>query len=319
MKPEEIFLNKIAEELKTPPGLNIREEVFFPLRYAKNRPVTVQHTTIARDDMPKDDRLGKGDYVTSIGTTSQNVVQAMVNKYKEEMAKDEVNIDILVNGQQGQRGTWREVYKWLWEQKYPRWLEAHSWDILREKATSPANWIGFLTEEDKEKVVAGEKVLGGGFRGAYLDLPPAPEPEPEITPIIPANKRLLMQIDLEYPQYQLLLFNRSEAGTVLYCPSFGYAPQPIIEKPPVVLPQRDSWAGETKQNFLFKDKGQEEFLAIVLAKPLNLPWLAASKQEGIPKWNGQRILEVFNHLEQSGEWQVFYQSFEVVELKPADA
>ncbi len=150
-----------------------------------------------------------------------------------------------------------------------------------------------------------------------MELPPAPEPE--IKPISPANEQLLMQIDLKYPQYQLLLFNRSETGTVLYCPSYGYAPKPIIEKPPLLLPQKDSWAGETKQNFLFKDKGQEEFLGIVLAKPLNLPWLIPQRQEALPEWNGERIKELFEQLETQNNWQVFYQSFEVVELKPANA
>lgn len=305
MKPEEIFLNKIAEELKTPPGLNIREEVFFPLRYAKNRPVTVQHTTIARDDMPKDDRLGKGDYVTSIGTTSQNVVQAMVNKYKEEMAKDEVNIDILVNGQPGQRGTWREVYKWLWEQKYPRWLEAHSWDILREKATSPANWIGFLTEEDKEKVVAGETRVRRPSRPASVE---------KITEKIPVNQPLYLEVNLEYPQHRLLLVNGNTEGKYLFCPSLDFAPDSILEKPPFVLPQAGSWAEQNGNNekIFFEDVRLEEFMGIILGKDVNFDWMKPSEEESLPEWNGQRIMDVFNHLEQSGEWQVFYQSFEVL-------
>jgi hypothetical protein len=301
MKPEEIFMKKIAAELKTQTGFNLRDQVFFPLRYAKNRPVTVEHKTIAKDLMQNDPRLGPGDYVTSIGTTSQNVVKAMVNKYQAEMENHGVDIAILLNGQQGQRGTWQKVYNWLWQHKYPRWLAANSWELLRENATSPANWIRFLTEEMADL---------GRFRGPYLE---DEDPEPEIPPIIPVDKKLWMAIDLQYSNCQFLLFNRSEAGVVLLCPSFGYAPNPVIDKPPLLLPQRDSFAEQKSQKFLFKDKGQEEFLGIVLNKPLNLPWLIPQQQERIPKWNTERIMDLFNHLEQSGEWQVFYQSFEVVE------
>ncbi|WP_199245333.1 hypothetical protein [[Phormidium] sp. ETS-05] len=97
--------------------------------------------------MPK--YLGEADYETSISTTSQTVRRAIVNKYEEEMTADGLDVNILLNGQVGQGGIWRDAYNWLWGKKYPRWLEAHSWELLREKATSPANWIQFLTKEDQ--------------------------------------------------------------------------------------------------------------------------------------------------------------------------
>ena len=300
MTPAEKFLNEIAKDLGTQPGYKIEEEVFFTLRYAKSRSVAVKNTEIARNEMPK--YLGEADYETSISTTSQTVRRAIVNKYKEEMTADGVDVNILLNGQVGQGGIWRDAYNWLWQYKYPRWLEAHSWELLREKATSPANWIQFLT---------GEMADLKKSRGPYLK---DEEPEPEIPQIIPVNEKLWIAIDLEYPHCQFLLFNRSEAGVVLLCPSFGYAPNPIIDKPPLLLPQRDSFAEQTKQKFRFNDKGQEEFLGIVLAKPLNLPWLIPQRQEKIPKWNNQRIKELFEQLETQNNWQVFYQSFEVVEL-----
>ncbi|MFB2974172.1 hypothetical protein ACE1CD_34850 [Aerosakkonema sp. BLCC-F183] len=301
MTPEQVkFLNEIAGELKTQSGFNLREEVFFPLRYDKNCPLTVQHQQIAQELMPKDSRLGKGDYATSIGTTSQNVVLAMVNLYKEEMEKDGVNLDILINGQKGQKGTWREAYYWLWNHKYLRWLDANSWEILQAKAKYSANWLQFFTEDEANKI--------GLNRGAYLELPP-----PEMPPNIPVNKKLWMAIDLEYPNYQLLLFNRSKQGTVLYCPSFGYAIDAIMDKPPFLLPQKYSWAGKTGQKFIFKETGKEEFLAIVLENSLHLSWLTPKREEALPEWNVERIKELFEELEKQSNWQVFYQSFEVVE------
>lgn len=298
------FLNEIAADLKTQSGFKEREEVFFPLRYDKQRPVIFEHRQIAEELMPKDPRLGRGDYATSIGTTSQNVVQAMVSQYKEEMAKDGVNVDILINGQKGQRGTWRKAYHWLWDHKYLRWLNCNSWEILQKQAKSTPNWLQFLTEEEMTSVQRGTRAL---------ILPPPPPSVQKITPTIPINQSLWMVIDLVLHNHQFLLLNRSQQGQSLLCPSSAYAPNPIIEKPPIVLPQKDAWAGNSEEKFVFGEAGKEEFLAIVLEKPLSLPWLNPREDEALPEWNAERMKELFEQLEKQGNWQVFYQSFDVVE------
>lgn len=301
MTPEqEKFLDEIAAELKTQPGLEFREreEVFFPLRYDKNRPVTFQHLQIAKELMPQDPRIGRGDYATSIGTTQQNVVQAIVNFYQEEMEKDLVNINIFLSDQKIPRGSWRKIYHWLWNHKYLRWLDENGWQILQEKAKSAPNWLKFKTTEEILALHAGTKAPTVRTRKA-----------PEIKPTIPANESLLMEIDLEYPNYQLLLFNRSQQGKILLCPSFVYAMNPIIKKPPILLPQKD----RSEDTFMFEEMGKEEFLAIVLEKHLSLPWLTPREEEDLPTWNAERIKELFEQLEQQDSWQVFYQSFEVVE------
>ena len=325
---EEKFLNEIARELRGQPRFNEVEQLFFPLRFDKNRPTLYKHTDIAENLMrPEDSKLPLDFYSKSINTTVQNIVNIMIGRlekkynprtakeetikpaikglYEAEMRADGVDVDSLLNKKKGEKGNWEVVYNWLWNHKFLRWLEANSWELLREKAQSPAHWIHFLTKKDQQKVLNGE------LRGAFLKLPP--DPEPEIKPIIPANEQLWMRIDLEYPQYQLLLFNRSEAGIVLHCPSFGYAVNSIIKQPPILLPQKESWAGQDNQYFLFKDQGQEEFLGIVLKNPLDLSWLIPQRQEALPKWEGERIKELFEQLAQQDNWQVFYQSFEVVE------
>jgi hypothetical protein len=305
MTPEQKFINAITAELKTQSGFNLREEVFFPLRYNKKRPITVQHREIARDLMPKEDpRLGLGDYVTSIGTTSQNVVQAIAHQYQDELKQDGVDLNILVNGNRGQRGTWQAVYYWLWNHKYPRWLNDNSWKILQEKAKPNLGWIEFKTDKEMAE-------FPGGTKAPSLRLPPPSVPE--IPPTIPANQLLWMRIDLEYSNYQLLLFNRSQQGKYLLCPSFGYAKNSIIDKPPILLPQKDSFADQTGQKFIFEEMGKEEFLAIAVEKPLNLPWLTPKQEEALPEWNAERIKELFEQLEQQDQWHIFYQSFDVVE------
>ncbi|HEY9849728.1 MAG TPA: hypothetical protein V6D28_09740 [Leptolyngbyaceae cyanobacterium] len=183
----------------------------------------------------------------------------------------------------------------------PEIVQIKYWENLQKQAKSPRNWLEFLTEDGANQI--------GLNRGAYLELPPPSE----MPPTIAVNKKLWMAIDLEYPNYQLLLFNRSKQGTVLHCPSFGYAIDAIMNKPPFLLPQKYSWAGKTGQKFIFKETGKEEFLAIVLEKHLNLSWLTPKREEALPEWNAERIKELFEELEQQGNWQVFYQSFEVVE------
>lgn len=253
-----------------------------------------------------------------IGLTIRQTIKAISGKYKEEMSEDQVNIDALFGCNQGGKlqsaegedigqkfSPWQEVYQWLWEHKYPRWLEANSWEILREKATSPANWIGFLTEEDKQKVLAGETRVRRPSRPASVE---------KITEKIPVNQPLYLEVNLEYPQNRLLLVNGNTEGKYLFCPSLDFAPDNILEKPPFVLPQADSWAEKNGDNekILFEDVRLEEFMGIILDKDVNFDWMKPSEEESLPEWNGQRIMDVFNHLEKSGEWQVFYQSFEVL-------
>lgn len=315
---QEKFLSDIVAELKTQPGFNDRELLFFPLRFDKDRPVAVQHKEIAEQLMPKDPFLGSVNYVSSIGTTVQNVVNAIVGRlknehkkaisglYEAEMRADGVDVDNLLNREPGERGCWEVVYQWLWNHKYLRWLDKNSWQILQEKAKSPPNWLQFLTEEEMTAV----QVNRGLVRQTH---PPSVQ---KITLTIPANQSLWMEINLESLErsnYQLLLLNRSKEGQCLLCPSSGYAPNSIMEKRVTWFPQKDSWADYNKQNFMFGEAGNEEFLAIALEKPLSLPWLTPHQEEEFPEWNAERIKELFEQLEQQGNWQVFYRSFEVVE------
>jgi len=175
-------------------------------------------------------------------------------------------------------------------------LQTNFWQFLQKKAESTANWLLFFPEENLKIL----KKQTPPFSGQ------------EITPTIPANKSLRMLINLNFTNYQLLLFTRSEQELCLLCPSSAYAPNSIMEKSPIVLPLKNSWADENKTNFEFST-GKEEFLAIALEKPLSLPWLAPRPQEELPELNAERIKELSEQLRQQDNLQVFYQSFLVLE------
>lgn len=313
---QEKFLSDIAAELKTQPGFNDVEQLFFPLRFDKNRPTLYKHKDIAENLMrPEGSKLPLDFYSKSIGTTVQNIVSGMVGRlktehkkaisglYEAEIRADGVDVDSLLNGKQGERGTWEVVYDWLWKHKYLRWLDENGWQILQEKAISAPDWIQFKSQQE----------MASSKRAPKRRSPPASVQK--VGSKIPAHEALLMEVNLAYSNYQLLLFNRSAEGQYLLCPSLEFAPNGMIDKSPILLPQQGSYADDydEKENFTFEVIGQEEFLAIVLEKPLKLDWLTPREEDSLPECNGKRFKELFDELEQQENWQVFYQSFQVVE------
>lgn len=319
MNAHQKFLQEIAGQVF---GDSLTEEKACFLRRfdPQYHPENVTDKKLSRNKniaaLIKDDLKGGYCGDQKFGETIRNALKYICKKYEYEMKKDEVKIEKIfacgpggiLKSAEGEDSSkkfspWKVVYHWVWNQKYLRWIDENGWQILQEKANPNPNWLQFLTEEKKADLL-------GVDRGPYLELPPPPPPE--ITPTITANQSLWMAIDLEYPNYQLLLLNRSKTGRLLLCPSFGYALNPIIVRPPILLPQKDSWAGQKKKNFIFRETGKEEFLAIVLETPLNLAWLTPQRQDCLPECNAERIKELFEQLEQQGNWQVFYQNFEVV-------
>jgi hypothetical protein len=62
----------------------------------------------------------------------------------------------------------------------------------------------------------------------------------------------------------------------------------------------------------FQDAGKEHFLGIVMENPLDLLWLRPNAQEPVPSLDANRFNELWNNLEQQGNLQLFYKSFDVV-------
>jgi hypothetical protein len=301
------FQNQMAEELF--PGNLTEDKACFIRRFApENHPNNRESTHIKIAELMKKDL---GAYCENkIGQTIRNVIEVIDQKYGEEMKADDVNTEVLLNLKPGGKkdkesdkkiSPWQEVYKWLWERKFLRWLDKNGWQILQEKAISAPDWIQFKSQQEMASSKRAPK------------RPPASVQK--VASKIPAYEALWMVVDLAYSNYQLLLFNRSGEGQYLLCPSLEFAPNGMIDKSPILLPQQGSYADDydEKENFTFEVIGQEEFLAIVLEKPLKLDWLTPREEDSLPECNDKRFKELFDELEQQENWQVFYQSFEVVE------
>ena len=301
MNLKQNFQNQMAEELF--PGNLTEDKACFLRRFApENHPDNRESTHIKIAELMKKDL---GAYCeTKIGQTIRKVIEVIDLKYGEEMKADDVNTEVLLNLKPGGKkdqesdkkiSPWQEVYKWLWERKFLRWVDINGWDILKKQAKTAPDWIQFLTEQEMASV-------GVGTRG-LKPLSPRSSAR-KIDPTIPINQPLSMRVDLAYPNYQMLLLYRSAEMKYVLCPSLGYAPNGV-NKPPMTLPQN-------KERFTFEELGKEEFLAIAVENPVSLPWLIPREEEPLPEWNAERLKELFEQLEKQGNWQVFYQFFEVV-------
>ena len=312
MNLKQNFQNQIAEELF--PGNMTEDQACFLRRFAPdNHPDNRESTNKEIAKLMKNDLAVYCE--EKINQTLRKVIEVVHKAYEEEMKADGVNTEALLNLKAG--GTlkgkedeeshkkfspWKEVYKWLWNHKYLRWVDINGWEILKKQAKTAPDWIQFLTEQEMASVGVGTRAL--------KPLSPRYSAR-KIDPTIPINQPLSMRVDLAYPNYQMLLLYRSAEMKYILCPSLGYAPNGV-NQPPMTLPQEGSVADDNKEMFTFEELGKEEFLAIAVESPLNLDWLAPCKDEDIPVWNAERLKELFEQLEQQDNWQVFYQSFEVV-------
>jgi len=305
MNLKQNFQNQIAESLF--PGNLSEEKACFLRRFApENHPDNRASTNKEIAKLMREDLVVYCE--NKINQTIRKVIEVVHKAYEEEMKADGVNTEALLNLKAG--GTlkgkedeeshkkfspWKEVYKWLWNHKYLRWVDINGWEILKKQAKTAPDWIQFLTEQEMVSV-------GVGIR-ALKPLSPRSSAR-KIDPTIPINQPLLMIVDLAYPNYQMLVLYRSAEIKYVLCPSLGYAPNGV-NQPPMTLPQN-------KERFTFEKLGKEEFLAIAVEKPVSLPWLIPREEDPLPEWNAERLKELFEQLEKQGNWQVFYQIFEVV-------
>lgn len=260
----------------------------------------------------------------NIGHTIRKVLEVLYGEYGEEMKADGVAVDKLFNvgkggklksankeddsegknqeQSQGKFSPWQEVYKWLWGEKFLRFI----WEKCQEKADAGKAWMEFCKNEEIPDILSQP-------RGLVLE--ELEELRQEKMPKIPLlqPQSLLLFFPPETKGYFLLL-NKGNKGCYVLCPSLGYAVNCCL-KSTVILPQGEARAGQNKLGLKYDALGVEEFIAIAHPEPLNLPWLDVSKEKGeiAPALTSDRLLELWEEFEKQGEWRGYYQAFEVVE------
>ncbi|MGK7932440.1 MAG: hypothetical protein AB4041_13545 [Microcystaceae cyanobacterium] len=264
-----------------------RERAFLQLRFHpdyKNK----QHKEIA---VEMKQELGEMCQ-KSIPTTCQNVVHKIADIYQSEMENDGVNVEGLRKRERGQKGAWEEVYRWLHDHKFYRWFSDYTWKNWQQQAQNKPNWLGFLDKDARRGMV--------------------------VTPIVKnntvnINQPVIMQVSFEEKERYLLLLNRGKSKDnaetrFIVCPSLHFAPkiEPVINLS--YLPQSDAHLQDIK----FDEIGQEEYMGILVKEIPDLDWLNPDKQGELPIWDEHHLYQLWQALEEQGDYQTYYQKFEVV-------
>jgi hypothetical protein len=202
-----------------------------------------------------------------------------------------------------QKGRWKTAKKWLRFELYPAWKKQDRpvpsptplgldwiWHSLQEKANPQPEWIRFVPAD--------------AYKGIIV--PPARQsPQPQLKPKTP----YLLHVDLQYPEWHLLLLNQGLDTKYVLSPSLAFAPGGQLTGKPMWMPQREAMC----ENITFDAMGKEEFLAIAVKEVPEFAWLVPRETEPAPVWDAVRLNQLWSWLQQQGNWQVFYQVFEVAE------
>lgn len=247
---------------------------------------------LGKDDEPTIARFIKQEfnYLPDIQRRLADVIGEVVNQYQVELDSDKQESQSWSNAGRGKRGIWREVYRWLWDYKFPRWqLDNSYWEPLKQQVDDK-NWIQIKPETEKN-----------------WELPPEPEP-------LPVGEPLFITIKLPPESRYLLLLHRGLTQRCFLCPSYVFAPEYRADENVVRLPQSESyWYQQKKMGIRLTTPGTDEYIAIALKEALDFDWLKPTRQELIPNWTSDRMDQLLGWLrDNSSSWQGCYQEFKVV-------
>lgn len=283
---EQKFINDLAGELfEKENGKKTENEVLFRLRFNRDNYELPNQTDMAENDINK--------LMESAGFKGKNIqrilrfiINMILDKYSEEISGNisEKELNDLKNTERGKGNIWQIVFKWLWNYKFPRWQMGWIWQNLQNQANISPNWLNFVpTGTDRGMVFRQEKLQ--------------------------VNQRYDLKVDLPREAY-LILLNQGLDTRFLVCPSLAFAPEYKIVETPIWLPQNLALATEDK--IYFDAPGKEEYLAILLEKPLDIDWLKLSDRDPFPSWESNEIIQLWEALGKQSNWQIFYRQVEIV-------
>ncbi|NEP80668.1 MAG: hypothetical protein F6K39_22330 [Okeania sp. SIO3B3] len=287
---EKQFISQIADELfKKDNDRETDNEVLFRLRFSRDNYELPNQKDTAEKDINK--------FMESAGFKGKNiqrilrfVINLILDKYSEDMSGDisEKELNDLKNTERGKGNIWQIVFKWLWDYKFPQWQIGWIWENLQSQAKISPNWLNFVpTGTDRAMAFNKDKLKEK----------------------LQVNQKYDLKVDLPKEAY-LVLLNRGLDTRYLVCPSLAFAPEYKIVESPIWLPQNQALANEDK--IYFDAPGKEEYLAILLEKPLDIDWLKPSVSDPFPNWQSNEIIQLWEALAKENNWQVYYRQVEVV-------
>jgi hypothetical protein len=286
---EEKFIETKTQELFGNARTNQRHG-FSRRFHPENRQQT--HTQVAKAIQQQ---VGEENFsLDGINQTINQIVKRIRENWGKAMEADGIDLSQLQaekGGQkQKQKTPWQVVYDWLWETEFPRWQGQQIWQSWVEKADKYREWLRFEPPAEAAAV--------GTTRMKTNNQPLQPQK-------ITVNRGYKAVVNLKgYEKRPWLFLNRGDNGGLVVSPSRDFAPEAKITRNPLLLPQ----ANADMEVIEFEEPMTEEFLAIVLTNPIDLPWF---RQQPTPEWDGLRLGELWEELEKQPKWSVFYRAIEV--------
>lgn len=293
-----LFLDYIATKIfpgNAPPQLQ-----YYTFLYRFNSDnYSLRHTEIGKQ---LSSTIG-GDCESGINEYIKQVIKKINLCFRDELAQDHVTENMLgisaTKTTQGRKSAkqgspWQVAYQWLWQFKYPRWQQDYIWDSWKQSAHNNSDWIQFNLHS-----ASASKALK--------------VPQPKTQGQLPIDTPLTLEINLDSPGSYLLLFNRgfdNHGYTTQYLitPSQAFAPNYQLAEKITLMPQKNAIC----EDIQFDAVGKEEYLAILVDQPLDLPWLTPDPAHPALQWQGQHLAQVWEHLQHTDNWRVFYRDFDVV-------
>lgn len=271
------FLEAITKDC-LPTATQVRKLIFQLRFYPENKELDHKEITKLLKEQLKE------DVTIYISNELKEIIRALVKVFETQMIADDVNVEFLTASKPGEKGKPDKVYDWLWDKHYPRWSLEKQWQELVAKADKTDDWL--QVEE-----------LTPIHRDFKKHLPPTINLDAEIN----------LLVNWSGESCYFLLLNQGTSGNKFcLCPSRDFAPCYELSERQMSFPQQGA------KSLSFDSKGKEHFLGIVMEKPLDLAWLRPNSQETVPALDVDRLNELLEKLEQQGNWQMFYKSFEVV-------
>lgn len=281
---EEKFLEAIAKDhlSSTTPVRKLLFQLRFDPKFhpqkVKEGLINKQIYSMVKEQLPKDSSL-------PTGTDLKFLIRTLADAFEAQMLQDGVDVEFLKSKEQGKDGKWLVLYDWLWEKYFPRWLLEQQWQELISKADRVDDWLQVTPAERDLRIPQASKSIA------------------------PLKTEVNLRVNLKLANCYLLLLNQGTNGNkYCLCPSKGFAPSGDLSEQEMYLPQM----GAMSPSMVFEEVGKEHFIGIVMEKPLELLWLRPNDGEPVPSLDANRLKELWENLEQQGNWQLFYKSFDVV-------
>ena len=273
------FIEDIAANIFTETASDVQKLCFRLRFHPDNR--KLENTDIA--GLIKK-QLNGGFSESSINPILGDVIKKIKDKFGDQMQADGIDLAKLTPGRGKPKESPRKiVYDWF----RMKWI----WQSLVEKAEKPCDWIDFLSPELRNGIVI-----------------PPPRQQRQLQVKAP----YLMRIDLQHSSRNLLLLNQGCKTKYVLMPSIAFAPKCQLDGKPMWIPQDGSILQEYNKGIEFDTPGKEEFVGIVLDEALDFDWLDLREDNHAPTWDETRLSQLWSYLEGKENWQVFYQSFDVV-------